>query len=67
MTEVDLTNKEVEIMLEWGHIIYRTLLQQKRDSTVLRASEKLYKKLQDEWEQRGQADLFSIPWDGKDE
>lgn len=76
---MDLSNREIELLMNWAHIVHRTMLEnwppihippretQPSKPEAMRQIEKLYEKLENEYNSRSQRKLFSEPWDGRDD
>ena len=76
---MDLSNREIELLMNWAHIVHREMFKhwppiyipprdtQPSKPQSMKDIEKLYEKLEKEYNSRSQRKLFSEPWDGRDE
>ena len=76
---MDLTNREIELLMNWAHIVHRTMFEhwppiyqpprktQPTKQQAMKDIEKLYEKLENEYNSRSQRELFSESWDGRDD
>lgn len=72
MSNVDLTTREIEILMNWSGYVYRAMQRhqakdQKYKPTIFREMARLCDKLEAEYNSQSQTNLFSKPWDGKDD